>query len=62
MKKRDITAPVQSRWYRAPEVILTDKNYNKAADIWSMGVILLEMILCSSAYAKKGYKQKEQRY
>lgn len=52
-KVRDMTAPIQSRWYRAPEVIITDTNYNKAVDIWSLGTILLEMILCSEVYQKK---------
>lgn len=36
-----------SRWYRAPEVILTEKAYNKAIDIWSLGAILLELVYCS---------------
>jgi serine/threonine protein kinase len=31
--------------YRAPEVILTNGYYNHSVDIWSVGVILLEMIL-----------------
>ena len=42
-----------TRWYRSPEVILTDKNYSKAIDIWSLGIILVEIIACSSHYIKK---------
>ena len=42
-----------TRWYRSPEVILTDKNYNKAIDIWSLGIILVEIISCSSTYINK---------
>lgn len=40
-RNRDMTSCIQSRFYRAPEVILTDKNYGKAIDIWSLGIILL---------------------
>jgi mitogen-activated protein kinase 1/3 len=33
---------VQTRWYRAPEVMLSD-GYSKAADIWSVGCIMAEL-------------------
>lgn len=39
-----------SRWYRAPEIILTQKKYDQAIDIWSMGCILAEMIHSSMTY------------
>lgn len=32
------------RWYRAPEVMLTFKEYTRAIDIWSVGCILAEML------------------
>jgi dual specificity tyrosine-phosphorylation-regulated kinase 2/3/4 len=35
---------VQSRPYRAPEVVL-DVEYNEKIDMWSIGCIILEMIL-----------------
>lgn len=43
-----------TRWYRAPEIILLEKNYNEAIDMWSVGCIfgeLLKMIkeTCPSA-------------
>ena len=28
LKKRDLTAAFASRWYRPPEVIFFDRNYN----------------------------------
>jgi serine/threonine protein kinase len=40
---------VQTLWYRAPEVLL-NKSYNYKIDIWSIGIILLEL-LCE----KRGY-------
>jgi len=27
-KKRELSAAMCSRWYRAPEIVLLDKNYN----------------------------------
>ena len=47
-RKRDMTEVVQTRWYRSPEVILTDKNYDQSADIWSLGVSLAELLYCAT--------------
>jgi len=38
---RDIT----TLYWRAPELLLGDVNYNESVDIWSIGVMLLEKIL-----------------
>lgn len=38
-----ITNYVATRWYRAPELILTRKPYGKAVDIWAVGCILAEL-------------------
>ena len=35
---------VATRWYRAPEIMLTFKQYTKAIDIWPVGCILAEML------------------
>jgi len=35
---------IATRWYRAPEVILSKKRYTKAVDMWSVGCILAELI------------------
>ena len=39
------TPEVVTLWYRAPEVILNPGNYDMSIDVWSVGIILLEMIL-----------------
>jgi mitogen-activated protein kinase 1/3 len=39
-----MTEYVATRWYRAPEVMLSFQEYNKAIDMWSVGCILAEMI------------------
>ncbi|VDN09323.1 unnamed protein product [Dibothriocephalus latus] len=38
-----LTEYVATRWYRAPEIMLTSKIYTKAIDLWSVGCILAEM-------------------
>jgi len=30
-------------WYRAPELLLGAKHYNKAIDIWAVGCVLAEL-------------------
>ena len=38
------TEYVVTRWYRAPEVLLSWKKYSSAIDVWSVGCILAEML------------------
>jgi mitogen-activated protein kinase 1/3 len=42
--KRQLTSHVATRYYRAPELILMEKDYGKAVDIWSAGVIFGELL------------------
>jgi len=39
-----MTEYVATRWYRAPEVILSWKQYTHAIDIWSVGCIFAELL------------------
>lgn len=34
---------VSTRWYRAPELLMGDANYNKSVDTWAIGCIYAEM-------------------
>ena len=43
----DMTTYVVTRWYRAPELLLSAKRYTAAVDAWSCGVIVGEMLLSS---------------
>lgn len=45
-KPREISNYVVSRWYRAPEIILMEKNYDTAVDMWSLGCVLAGMLTC----------------
>jgi serine/threonine protein kinase len=42
------TAPmseyVSTRWYRAPELLVTHANYGAAIDVWAIGCIFVELI------------------
>jgi cell division cycle 2-like protein len=40
-----LTTPVQTVWYRAPELLLGAKCYGPAIDLWSVGCIFAEMVL-----------------
>ncbi|CAD6646843.1 XXYS1_4_G0022250.mRNA.1.CDS.1 [Saccharomyces cerevisiae] len=42
-----ITNYVATRWYRAPELLLSNQPYSKSVDIWAVGCILAEF------YARK---------
>ncbi|CAD8155778.1 unnamed protein product [Paramecium octaurelia] len=46
-----MTEYVATRWYRAPEILLGSPLYSKAVDMWSVGCILAEMIMCKSLFA-----------
>ncbi|CAF2599457.1 unnamed protein product [Rotaria sp. Silwood2] len=39
-----LTEYVATRWYRAPEIMLNARVYNKPIDVWSVGCILGEML------------------
>lgn len=43
-KKRQLSSHVVTRWYRAPELILLEKNYNGKIDVWSLGCIFAEIL------------------
>ena len=43
--ERRMTAHVQTRLYRAPEIILLEKEYGPEVDIWACGVIMAELLL-----------------
>jgi len=36
---------IQTRWYRAPELLLNAVMYDQSVDMWSVGCILAEMII-----------------
>lgn len=45
VQETQMTGYVSTRYYRAPEIMLTWRRYNEKIDIWSAGCIFAEMIL-----------------
>ena len=41
--KRKLSGHVVTRWYRAPEIVLMQKNYDHEIDIWSIGCVFAEL-------------------
>jgi len=39
-----LTKYVVTRWYRAPEVVLNNKNYEESIDMWAVGCVMAEVI------------------
>lgn len=42
---RKMTKHVVTRWYRAPEIILMEQDYDKSLDVWSLGCIFAELLM-----------------
>jgi hypothetical protein len=40
---RTLTHEVLTLWYRAPEILLGQKEYSTPVDIWSIGCIFFEL-------------------
>ena len=47
---RALTPHVIARWYRPPEIILLENNYNQKVDMWCLGCTLAELIYSTNAY------------
>jgi len=41
--QRELTSHIMTRWYRAPELILLEKDYGPAIDMWAVGCITGEL-------------------
>ncbi|CAF1091977.1 unnamed protein product [Adineta steineri] len=50
-----LTEYVATRWYRAPEIMLNARGYNKPIDLWSVGCILAEMLDGKPLFPGKHY-------
>lgn len=50
-----MTEYVVTRWYRAPELLLSNETYDAAIDVWSVGCILGEMLARKPLLPGKDY-------
>lgn len=51
-----LTEYVATRWYRAPEIMLTTSQYTTSVDMWSVGCILAELFCRTPIFPGKDYK------
>lgn len=59
--ERQLSPHVASRWYRSPELILTERNYGSKSDMWSAGCIFGECLSFTNAYVRKGGREIQKR-
>ncbi|KAK2948269.1 putative Mitogen-activated protein kinase 4 [Blattamonas nauphoetae] len=59
---RNQTIYVQTRWYRAPELLLGNTKYDEKVDVWSLGCILLELLLRKPAFPGTSYMNQLEHY
>jgi p38 MAP kinase len=50
-----MTGYVSTRYYRAPEIMLTWRKYNEKVDIWSAGCIFAELLLGEPLFPGKNH-------
>lgn len=50
-----MTEYVVTRWYRAPELLLSCDRYTEAIDIWAVGCILAELLARKPVFPGKDY-------
>mmetsp|Transcript_33546 Transcript_33546/g.74268 ORF Transcript_33546/g.74268 Transcript_33546/m.74268 type:complete len:384 (+) Transcript_33546:237-1388(+) len=56
-EKEFMTEYVVTRWYRAPELLLSCSEYNSSIDVWSVGCIFAELLGRKPLFPGKDYVQ-----
>lgn len=59
-KKRSLSNHVGSRWYRAPEISVVEKQYDYASDMWSIGCTIYELLNVSTIKPTQTFKNKDE--
>ena len=42
--ERELTGHIGTRWYRSPEIVLLEKIYSTAVDVWATGCVFSELL------------------
>jgi cyclin-dependent kinase len=45
LPNKNYTNEVVTLWYRAPDILLGNEQYNSKIDIWSIGCIFAELVI-----------------
>jgi len=53
LSKQPYTEYISTRWYRAPECLLTDGFYDSKMDIWGLGCVFFELLTLRPLFAGK---------
>ena len=53
LSKQPYTEYISTRWYRAPECLLTDGYYDSKMDIWGLGCVFFEVLTLKPLFAGK---------
>lgn len=51
----DLTEYVITRYYRAPEVMLSSQNYGQGVDVWAIGCTIFELLTGKAIFQSKHY-------
>lgn len=57
MPNKNYTSEVVTLWYRPPDVLLGNEQYNAKIDIWSIGCIFGEMVNGKPMFKGKNEQQ-----
>jgi len=55
VQEHNMTGYVSTRYYRAPEIMLTWRKYNEKVDIWSAGCIFAELLMGEPLFPGKNH-------
>ena len=56
--KKVLTSHVVTRWYRAPELILMEKDYGAGVDMWAVGCIFAELLATIQGNSKSSFDRR----
>ena len=57
----DLTEYVVTRWYRAPEIMLSEAGYSRGVDNWAAGCVLGELLGRTPLFAGEDYLNQLQK-
>lgn len=59
LRSLSLDGDVVTIWYRAPELLMGSKHYTRAIDVWAVGCIFAELMLCHAIFPGTDVGKKE---